>query len=49
MGLAAVAAHKLGGIIPVGNSFRSSLKIGQRRASRVTVVPVDNPLRVLQD
>jgi hypothetical protein len=49
MGLAAVAYHKLGGIIPVGALFRASLKIGQRRASRVTVAPVENPLRVLQD
>ena len=30
MGLAAVAAHKLGGVIPVGALFRASLKIGQR-------------------
>src|SRR5215467_7640466 len=29
MGLAAVAAHKLGGIIPVGAIFRASIKIGQ--------------------
>ncbi len=28
MGLAAVAKHKLGGIIPVGKIFKSSLKIG---------------------
>ena len=49
MGLAAVAYHKLGGIIPVRALFRASLKIGQRRASRVTVAPVENPLRVLQD
>src|SRR5260370_12268335 len=31
MGLAAVAAHKLGGIIPLGMLFRTSLKIGQIR------------------
>jgi len=49
MGLAAVAAHKLGGIIPVGPIFRASLKIGQRRASRVAVAPIENPLRVLRD
>jgi sulfatase maturation enzyme AslB (radical SAM superfamily) len=30
MGLAAVAAHKLGGFIPVGAIFRASLKIGAR-------------------
>ncbi|MBZ5605821.1 MAG: radical SAM protein, partial [Acidobacteriia bacterium] len=29
MGLAAVAAHKLGGIIPVGALFRASIKIGR--------------------
>lgn len=29
MGLAAVAAHKIGGIIPVGAIFRGSIKIGQ--------------------
>src|SRR5260370_40894479 len=35
MGLAAVAAHKLGGIVPLGMIFRTSLKIGQiRRAGR---------------
>ncbi len=30
MGLAAVAAHKLGGVIPVGAIFRASVKIGSR-------------------
>jgi MoaA/NifB/PqqE/SkfB family radical SAM enzyme len=36
MGLAAVAAHKWGGIIPLGMLFRTSIKIGQiRRAGRV--------------
>ena len=29
MGLAAVAAHKLGGFIPVGAIFKASVKIGQ--------------------
>ncbi len=29
MGLAAVAAHKLGGLVPVGAIFKASLKIGQ--------------------
>jgi MoaA/NifB/PqqE/SkfB family radical SAM enzyme len=32
MGLAAVAAHKLGGILSVGAVFRTSVKIGQNRA-----------------
>jgi len=30
MGLAAVGAHKLGGLIPVGAIFKASLKIGRR-------------------
>jgi hypothetical protein len=30
MGLAAVAAHKLGGVIPVGAIFRASVAIGKR-------------------
>ncbi len=32
MGLAAVASHKLGGIIPVGSIFKASLRIGRSRA-----------------
>jgi len=32
MGLAAVAAHKLGGFIPVGAIFNASIKIGRMRA-----------------
>lgn len=32
MGLAAVAAHKLGGFIPVGAIFKASIKIGQLRS-----------------
>jgi MoaA/NifB/PqqE/SkfB family radical SAM enzyme len=34
MGLAAVAAHKLGGVIPVGAIFKASIKIGRVRAKR---------------
>jgi MoaA/NifB/PqqE/SkfB family radical SAM enzyme len=50
MGLAAVAAHKLGGFIPVGAIFKASLKIGRARASRLTPDPETHPpLRVLQD
>jgi len=49
MGLAAVAAHKLGGVIPVGAIFKASLKIGRARAhSERPPSPVENPLRVLQ-
>ena len=47
MGLAAVAAHKLGGFIPVGAIFRASLKIGQSRIRRNVARPAENPLRVL--
>ena len=34
MGLASVAAHKLGGVISVGSIFKASIKIGQYRANR---------------
>jgi sulfatase maturation enzyme AslB (radical SAM superfamily) len=48
MGLAAVAAHKLGGIIPVGAIFKASVKIGQARIKRIAPPPaVDEQLRVL--
>lgn len=48
MGLAAVAAHKLGGLIPVGAIFRASLKIGQLRAGKTAPGPaVEEPLRIL--
>jgi sulfatase maturation enzyme AslB (radical SAM superfamily) len=48
MGLAAVAAHKLGGFIPVGAIFRASVKLGQAVARR-TAVPEPNHelLRIL--
>lgn len=49
MGLAAVAAHKLAGIIPVGALFKASLKIGQHRAPRALVPPVENPFPLLRD
>jgi sulfatase maturation enzyme AslB (radical SAM superfamily) len=58
MGLAAVAAYKLGGVIPVGAIFRASTRIGQMRAGRTRTdrmragrspapSPVEEPLRVL--
>jgi MoaA/NifB/PqqE/SkfB family radical SAM enzyme len=51
MGLAAVAAHKLGGIIPVGAIFKASVRIGQigqARAKRTAQLsPVGEGLRVL--
>jgi MoaA/NifB/PqqE/SkfB family radical SAM enzyme len=46
MGLAAVAAHRLAGIIPVGAIFKASIKIGQARSKRQPP-RVDEPLRVL--
>ena len=47
MGLAAVAAHKLGGFIPVGAIFRASVKIGQSRSERTRPLPAEERLRVL--
>jgi hypothetical protein len=57
MGLAAIAAHRIGGIIPVGSIFRASIKIGAKIGGRVGVPPsanavddmpnVQNELRVL--
>lgn len=46
MGLAAVAAHKWGGVVPVGMLFRASVKVGQAR-SRRTRPPAADPLRVI--
>lgn len=52
MGMAAIAAHKLGGIIPVGAIFKASIKIGQigRTRSKPTAAPptVQEGLRVLR-
>jgi len=48
MGLAAVAAHKLGGMIPVGAIFKASIRIGRARASiKAPPQAVEEPLRVL--
>jgi MoaA/NifB/PqqE/SkfB family radical SAM enzyme len=48
MGLAAVAAHKLGGVIPVGAIFKASVKIGQlRHAHSPEHSPVKQPLRIV--
>jgi hypothetical protein len=46
MGLAAVAAHKLGGIVPVGAIFRASVKIGRAR-TKAGPPPMDDPLHIL--
>ncbi len=48
MGLAAVAAHKLWGFIPVGRIFKASVKIGQFRARGMADPPRSEPVfRVL--
>jgi len=48
MGLAAVAAHKLGGVIPVGAIFRASIQIGGVVGSVAAPTPtVGDQLRVL--
>jgi hypothetical protein len=47
MGLAAVAAHKLGGFIPVGAIFKASVKIGQLRAKPLPKTVPPPALRVL--
>jgi sulfatase maturation enzyme AslB (radical SAM superfamily) len=48
MGLAAVAAHKLVGFIPVGAIFRTSVRIGQTRSKRTQdLPPIPERLRVL--
>jgi len=46
MGLAAVAAHHWGGIIPIGAIFKASVKIGRVRAKPAPSA-VEEPLRVL--
>jgi MoaA/NifB/PqqE/SkfB family radical SAM enzyme len=48
MGLAAVAHHKLGGIVPVGAIFRASLSIGQARMKHQRKEESGPALRVLQ-
>jgi sulfatase maturation enzyme AslB (radical SAM superfamily) len=47
MGLASVAAHRLGGVIPVGTIFKASLRIGQSRAKARAKHQLKNPLRIL--
>jgi organic radical activating enzyme len=49
MGLAAVAAHKLAAVIPVGIIFKASLKIGQLRAAHAARTSVtEDTLKILQ-
>jgi sulfatase maturation enzyme AslB (radical SAM superfamily) len=47
MGLAALSAHRLGGVIPVGAIFKASTKIGQARAKAKAKHQVKNPLEIL--
>jgi sulfatase maturation enzyme AslB (radical SAM superfamily) len=48
MGLASVAAHKLGGILSVGTIFKASLRIGQNRAKTREKYQAKNALQTLQ-
>lgn len=48
MALAAVAAHKLGGWIPIGPIFETSIRIGEARRKRTAPVPLEDGLRILQ-
>lgn len=49
MGLAAVAAHKLAGVVPVGAIFKASIKIGQLRSKRIPEMPPKAPeFRILR-
>ena len=50
MGLSAVAAHKLGGVIPVGAIFRTSVKIGTVVGGKKKRTPTvrEEPLKILQ-
>ncbi|HEY3839049.1 MAG TPA: radical SAM protein [Bryobacteraceae bacterium] len=49
MGLAAVASHRLAGILPIQRIFQASLAIGRMRAGNdPAAAPPVNPLRVLQ-
>jgi hypothetical protein len=50
MGMAAIAAHKLGGIIPVAAIFKASLRIGRARSEPTATLPaVKEVLRVLRE
>ena len=48
MGLAAVAAHKLGGILPVGSIFNASIKLGRKWAKSKSQNQTQNTLPILQ-
>src|SRR5438094_1253355 len=48
MGLASLAAHKLGGILSVGTIFKASVKIGQDRAKSSAKYQARDALQILQ-
>jgi sulfatase maturation enzyme AslB (radical SAM superfamily) len=48
MALAAVAAHRLWGFIPVGAIFERSIRIGEARRKRPETIQAENGLRILQ-
>ena len=48
MGLAAVAAHRIGGLIPVGAIFEASIRVGRARSRRhAPVERVEEQLRII--
>ena len=47
MGLAAIASHNLGGILPVGAIFKASIRIGQSRAKSRAKSQAQDTLRIL--
>src|SRR5260370_33432655 len=47
MGLASLAAHKLGGILSVGTIFKASVKIGQNRAKSRAKYQARDALQIL--
>jgi hypothetical protein len=48
MGLAAVGAHRLGGLISLGTIMKASMRIGQARARRSPPAPsIEEQLRIL--
>jgi len=49
MGLASIASHKLGGILSVGTIFKTSIKIGQKRAKFREKQQVQEALQILQE
>jgi hypothetical protein len=48
MGLASIAAHKLGGILSVGTIFKASMRIGQNRVKLRVKRQAKDALQILQ-